>query len=224
MKKSYEMSRLACLAAGSLFAAGATAADLTLYADGDFQGRPLSVVIDERQLGVRNFDDRTSSVVVENGAWVLCSREDYGGKCVTLEPGRYASLQALGLDDDVTSVRRREPAALGIFSDAGAAVAAAGRGATDIVLFAVIDYRGASHRVASPQLDLNEQPLKGEASSAVIASGEWELCGEPQFKGPCVRLGPGKYSSLKNYGLTRGVSSVRRTNVAPLKSGAAPKN
>lgn len=95
----------------------AGAADLVLYTDGDFQGRPLNVVIDLRQLGSLNFNDRASSVVIEKGAWVLCTDEDFGGSCVTLEPGRYASLKELGLEDTVTSVRRRDEVSIGVFSD-----------------------------------------------------------------------------------------------------------
>jgi Beta/Gamma crystallin len=94
------------------------AADLTLYSDTDFEGRPLNVVIDLKQLGSLNFNDRASSVVVEKGAWVLCSGEDFSGKCVTLEPGRYGSLKDLGLDDAITSVRHRDPVSPGIFSEA----------------------------------------------------------------------------------------------------------
>lgn len=95
----------------------AGAADLTLYTDGDFQGRPLNVVIDLRQLGSLNFNDRASSLVIEKGAWVLCTEEDFGGSCVTLEPGKYGSLRELGLDDAITSVRRRDEVSLGVFSD-----------------------------------------------------------------------------------------------------------
>jgi hypothetical protein len=97
------------------------AADLTLYSDDEFQGRPLNVVIDLRQLGSMNFSDRASSVVIEKGAWVLCTEEDFSGKCVTLEPGRYGSLKELGLDDSITSVRHRDAQNPGIFSDAAAA-------------------------------------------------------------------------------------------------------
>jgi hypothetical protein len=94
----------------------AGAADLTLYSDGDFQGRPLNVVIDLPQLGRLNFDDRASSVVIEKGAWILCSGPDFTGKCVTLEPGRYGSLKELGLDKDVTSVRHRDAQSPGVFN------------------------------------------------------------------------------------------------------------
>ena len=49
-----------------LMASGAFGADLTLYANDDYQGRALGVVIDERELGVLNFDDRASSAVVRS--------------------------------------------------------------------------------------------------------------------------------------------------------------
>src|SRR5262245_11543175 len=102
------------------WASAAGAADLTLYSEGDFQGRPLNVVIDLKQLGSLNFNDRASSVVIEKGAWILCTDEDFGGRCVTLEPGRYGSLKELGIEDAVTSVRRRDEVSIGVFSDAQA--------------------------------------------------------------------------------------------------------
>jgi len=49
----------------------------------------------------------------------------------------------------------------------------------------------------------------------VIAGGEWELCDDTYFRGQCVTLGPGKYHSLKSYGLMRGASSVRRAPGPP---------
>ena len=109
-----------CVFALCALATAAKGADLILYSDGDFQGRPLNVVIDLRQLGSMNFSDRASSVVIEKGAWVLCTEEDFSGKCVTLEPGRYGSLKELGLDDSITSVRHRDAQNPGVFSDAAA--------------------------------------------------------------------------------------------------------
>jgi hypothetical protein len=115
---SMSKTDILCAVAICALAPVAGAADLTLYTDGDFQGRPLNVVIDLQQLGSMNFDDRASSLVVEKGAWVLCTGEEFTGTCVTLEPGRYASLRELGLDDSITSVRRRDQVSPGIFSDA----------------------------------------------------------------------------------------------------------
>lgn len=114
------MKKLGISVAACLLAPLAGAADLTLYTDGDFQGRPLNVVIDLTQLGSLNFNDRASSVVIEKGAWVLCTEEDFAGKCVTLGPGRYESLRDLGLDDAITSVRHRDAQSPGVFSDATA--------------------------------------------------------------------------------------------------------
>ena len=208
-------------ALAALLVADAYAADLTLYADGDYQGRALSVVIDQRQLGVMNFDKRASSVVIENGTWVLCSGEDYSGRCVTLEPGRYASLQALGLEDDVTSVRRRDPADVGIYSEAGATAQADRLEAASVVLFAADQYGGAAHGVDASQPDLRSK-MKREASSAVIAKGLWDLCSEADFTGTCVTLGPGRYPSFKRYGLERGASSLRRASTKLHGAGPNP--
>jgi len=107
---------MASVLALGIFPCVAGAADLVLYAEGDFQGRPVNVVIDMRQLASLNFNDRASSVVIEKDAWVLCTGEDFSGTCVTLEPGRYSSLKDLGLEDEVTSVRRRDEVSLGVFN------------------------------------------------------------------------------------------------------------
>ena len=198
-----------------LMVSAAFGADLTLFANDDYQGRALGVVIDERQLGVLNFDDRASSAVVEKGTWVLCSDEDFGGQCVTLGPGRYTSLQAIGLNNAITSVRRRDPVSVGEFKGADAIAQTAASGPGDIQLYASDDYRGAPHSVDQQQADLPMESVQGKATSVVIAGGEWELCGDTYYRGQCVTLGPGKYPSLKNYGLTHGVSSVRRAPGSP---------
>ena len=177
--------------------------------------------IGERKWGVLNVDKRASSVVIENGTWVLCSGEDYSGHCVSLEPGRYASLQALGLEDAVSSVRRRDPADVGIYSEAGATAQAARLEAASVVLFAADQYGGAAHGVDASQPDLRST-MKREASSAVISTGHWDLCSEADFSGTCVTLGPGRYPSLKSFGLERGASSLRRASTKLHGAGPNP--
>jgi hypothetical protein len=204
------------LVAAAFLATGASAADLLLYADDDYQGRQLAVVIDEKDLGVLNFEKRASSVVVENGTWILCSGGDYSGECLTLAPGRYASLRALGFDKAITSVRRKDPVSIGTFgniepsSRAASTSPAASRSAGDIVLYAANEYAGASQPLDESQTDLHADALQGKATSTVIASGTWELCQDTFYRGQCVTLGPGKYPSLAELGLTHGVGSVRR--------------
>lgn len=215
------------LIAAALLSASAGAADLLLYAGDDYQGRQLAVVIDEKDLGVLNFDKRASSAIVQNGTWILCSGDDYSGDCITLAPGRYASLRALGLDKAVTSVRRKDPVSLGAFgniepsSRTASTSSTASHSAGDIVLYAANEYAGASQPLDESQADLHADALQGKATSTVIASGTWELCQDTFYRGQCVTLGPGKYPSLEDLGLTHGVGSVRRSyDPAPPKDKA----
>ena len=210
--------------AGSWFAAGAFAADLTLYTDDDYQGRSLGVVIDERGLGVLNFDKRASSAVVERGTWTLCTGEDYTGQCVDLEPGKYASLQALGLDKSISSVRRRDSVSIGNFQGADTIANNEKHGADQVVLYSARNYQGASHGLDKSQPDVRVDALQAAATSAVIENGQWELCDNTYFRGQCVTLGPGKYPSLEEVGLTHGVSSARREAEGPHRTERAPKN
>lgn len=216
--------RIGYLLAGTLLNAGALAADLTLYADDDYQGRSLGVVIDERTLGVLNFDRRASSVVVERGTWTLCTGEDFTGQCVDLQPGKYASLQALGLDNSISSVRRRDAVSIGNFQGADEIVKAEKHGADQVVLYSARDYQGASHGLDKSQPDVRADALQAAATSAVIENGQWELCDGTYFRGQCVTLGPGKYPSMEAVGLTHGVSSARREAEAPHRTERAPKN
>ena len=224
MKTISGIRRMGWVLLGAGYVAGAAAADLTLYTDDDYQGRALGVVIDERELGVLNFDKRASSVVIEHGAWTLCSGEDYTGQCITLEPGRYASLQALGLDNAVTSVRRRDTVSIGNFQGADAVVKGEAHGTEQVVLYAAKDYQGPSHGLDKSQPDVRADALQAAATSVVIASGQWELCDGTYFRGQCVTLGPGKYPSLEAVGLTHGVFSARRSAEEPRHAERAPKN
>jgi len=216
--------RLGLLLAGTGFAAGALAADLTLYTDDDYQGRSLGVVIDERELSVLNFDKRASSVVVERGTWTLCTGEDYTGQCIDLEPGKYASLQALGLDDAITSVRRRDAVSIGNFQGADEVVKGEKHGVDQVVLYSARDYQGTAHGLDKSQPDVRADAQQGAATSAVIASGQWELCDSTYFRGQCVTLGPGKYPSLDSVGLTHGATSARRSAEEPHRAEGGPKN
>jgi uncharacterized protein YcfJ len=93
------------LALAALFVSAQAAAQITFYERENFGGRSFST---EEQVG--NFDrfgfnDRASSVVVERGRWEVCENARFGGRCVVLRPGQYASLSALGMNDRISSVR-----------------------------------------------------------------------------------------------------------------------
>ena len=94
-----------------------------------------------------------------------------------------------------------------------------------MVVYASNHYTGASQSVDDRQAaDLRDEPLQAKATSAVIADGEWQLCDDTYYRGQCVTLGPGKYPSLEQFGLTRGVTSVRRIGEAPHHAEKKPGN
>jgi len=87
------------------YAPAPVAAQVTLYEDEGFGGRSFTTanpVDDFKRFG---FNDRASSVVVVGERWEVCDDARFGGRCVVLRPGQYASLSAMGLNDRVSSVR-----------------------------------------------------------------------------------------------------------------------
>jgi hypothetical protein len=93
---------------GLAIAAAATQvfAQVRVFEHDKFRGRSFTAdhsIPDFSQFG---FNDRASSVIVRSGTWQLCSDGNFGGRCVELKPGRYPSLNAMGLNDRVSSIRR----------------------------------------------------------------------------------------------------------------------
>ena len=78
-------------------------AQITFYESENFDGRSFTSnqqVDDFRRIG---FNDRASSVVVRDGAWVVCQDVGLNGNCRVLQRGNYGSLRELGLDNRVSS-------------------------------------------------------------------------------------------------------------------------
>ena len=87
-------------------AAATASAQVTFFEHDGFRGRSFTTdrsIGDFARLG---FNDRASSVIVRSGRWELCDDARFGGRCVVLRPGRYASLSAMRMNDRVSSVRR----------------------------------------------------------------------------------------------------------------------
>lgn len=79
-------------------------AAVEIYEHEDYGGRQVSSN-GSPDLGRQGFNDRASSLIIRNGRWEFCSDADYRGRCVTLGPGSYGSLQAMGLNDQLSSFR-----------------------------------------------------------------------------------------------------------------------
>lgn len=65
---------------------------ITLYDSTEFRGRALSLDETARNLEPLGFNDRVESVIVERGAWRLCSDAHGAGRCRDFAPGRYPVL------------------------------------------------------------------------------------------------------------------------------------
>ena len=180
----------------------------TLYDEVDFGGRELTARDPLSALDNLGFNDRASSLVIEGGNWELCEHNNFRGKCVVIGPGRYASLQQLGLSDRLSSLRPVTGAAT---PPAQTAVAPAAAPA-EIVLYDNERFGGASFSTREPVQNLTREGYNDRASSIVVRSGSWEVCSDSRFRGRCVILQPGQYSTLSSMALNDRISSVRRVD------------
>lgn len=98
------ISRNALVLAGVAIATHA-AAEVTFYEREDFKGRSFNTEQQIDNFRSVGFNDRASSVVVDRDWWQACEDARFGGRCVFLRPGRYASLGEMGLNDRISSVR-----------------------------------------------------------------------------------------------------------------------
>jgi Beta/Gamma crystallin len=80
-------------------------AQVTFYSGEGFHGRSLTVDRPMRDLDRTDFNDRASSVVVQNGRWQVCEDAYFEGRCVILRPGEYPSLDRMGMNNRISSVR-----------------------------------------------------------------------------------------------------------------------
>ena len=87
------------------FAATQAAAQVVFYEQDGFQGRSFTTEQEVSNFERYGFNDRASSVVVLRDRWEVCDGSRFRGRCVILRPGRYPSLEAMGINDRISSVR-----------------------------------------------------------------------------------------------------------------------
>jgi len=100
----YPLFRIA-VSAAALAVASQAVAQVTFFEDANFRGRSFTSLKQVRNFNQFGFNDRASSVEVLGERWEACEDKQFRGRCVVLRPGRYASLQAMGLNNRVSSVR-----------------------------------------------------------------------------------------------------------------------
>lgn len=177
-----------------------------LFEHDGFQGRRLAIGGDTANLSPLGFNDLVSSIVVHSGSWQFCEDADYRGRCIELPAGRHASLNALGMSDRISSLRRR---------DAGGVAA----GAAAIELYEHDDFAGRVFRAGGAVANLQPEGFNDLASSVQVRSGRWELCSDAEYRGRCITLEPGSYRRLRERDMNDGISSLRPVAAPP---GLAP--
>ena len=93
----------ALLLGAAMTAELAGAGELTLYSRDDYHGRSQTVRDAVADLEDVRFNDTTQSIRVRSGYWDVCEDVDFRGRCRTLGPGEYASLERLS--NRISSVR-----------------------------------------------------------------------------------------------------------------------
>lgn len=100
--------RLLALLALPLCWAGAAvpvSAQVRLYERPDFDGRHFSIDKRLSNLERTGFNERAASLVVSRQRWEVCEGSRYRGHCMVLVPGRYPSLDSMGMRQGVSSIR-----------------------------------------------------------------------------------------------------------------------
>lgn len=190
------------VADGAVGAVGNGGGAIELFEHDNFQGRRFAAGENTANLAPLGFNDTASSISVSGGQWQLCEDADYRGRCITLGPGRHASLNALGFNDRVSSLRRVDE------------VPPAG-GAAAIELYEHDDFGGRALRAAGAMPNLQMSGFNDLASSVQVRSGRWELCSDAEYRGRCIALEPGSVRRLRERDMNDMVSSLRPLAAAP---------
>lgn len=82
-----------------------TPVQVTFFERNNFQGRSYKAAGQIPDLRRTGFNDRATSAVVTGERWEVCEDKRYLGPCRVLRPGHYASLAAMGLSNEISSMR-----------------------------------------------------------------------------------------------------------------------
>ena len=208
MKHGFWKTLALCMAAT---AASASVAEVVLFQHEHFGGQRLEVNAAVANLARAAFNDSANSVVIDRGQWQLCVDADFQGACVTLGPGRYATLQQLGIENRVSSLRPvgggGHPVGPGGQVPGPAGQLPGDRAAA--LFFLHEDFQGGSLGLDDSTPDLRQFDANDKASSLIVRRGHWQVCEDIGYRGRCVVFGPGRYPSMHPFGLNDAISSAR---------------
>ncbi len=101
-----------------------------------------------------------------------------------------------------------------IFKNALAVVAltVCTQAAAEVVFHESESFQGRTFTSDKAVRNLERSTFATRASSAVVLTGQWEMCDDNRFGGRCMVLRPGRYPSVSAMGLNDRVASVRAVN------------
>jgi hypothetical protein len=207
MKRFRKSALIAGLALGAF--ASVASADIQLFGREDFRGRELSAqgAIDNLQ-GTR-LNDRASSAIVRGEPWLVCSDAYFRGHCVTLRPGEYPSLAAMGMGDTISSARRMRGEHYGWRGDRGY------NGPARVTLYDGPNFSGRSMTIDRDAVrDLDPTGFNDRAASLRVEGAPWTLCSDSYFRGDCRTFNPGDYPYLPEE-LNDRISSAHQSGPEP---------
>jgi len=197
------------LPAAALLLAASTlsAQEITIFQNPNFNGPNFSATSSVTNLANVGFNDRASSITIRAGTWQLCSDDYFRGQCVTLQPGNYSNLGAMGLNNAVSSLREvgwsRGSGGIG----GGGGGGGGNGGGPSITLFDSQGLTGRSVTLGGPVANFDDLRFNDRASSAIVARGTWQICTDANFSSNCETFRPGRYDSIG--GVTGRASSAR---------------
>jgi uncharacterized protein YcfJ len=78
---------------------------IVFYEKMNLSGRSFATQGEVASFATTGFNDRISSIEVFGESWEVCRDNAFAGPCVILREGKYPSLTAMGLDNQISSVR-----------------------------------------------------------------------------------------------------------------------
>jgi len=186
---------IAALATSAVFAQ-----QIVLFENDNYNGRRFAVTSSVQNLQYSGFNDQASSAIIRGGRWQICTDAYFRGRCVTLDPGNYGSLGAMGLNDRISSVRE-------VGWGGGGSAGPIGPGGPALVLYSGRNLTGQTFALSTPLFNFDQSGFNDRAESAEVRDGTWQLCSDAQFQGTCIELGPGRHPNLGQ--LSGHVSSAR---------------
>ena len=200
-----QLTHAAVVAAMLAASATATAAEISLFSQENFGGQRVVANDVIQNLANSGFNDRASSAIVRDGSWQLCDDAYFRGRCVTLRPGEYPSLRAIGLDNSVSSARE-----LGGWGPPPSQANGGWGGGARAILYANSDFRGDRYVIEGNAMpNLGNTGFNDRAQSLRVERGYWIFCSDAAFQGQCKTFGPGSYPNLPR-DLDNRISSGRR--------------